>query len=162
MQKARSALRALRRGAAAFHPNVIYLHPALSFANNAGEPGRTIESEDAYPKGHVRRAIACSLAKTRARQDAERCLRDAGAPRGEISPRERRIGMWYVRKIFAARLYFFGQMEIISLTHRGKIDLSIAHDWRIEKPHLIHCQKTGSFPSGSWFVFPQSIRKTNI
>ena len=44
-----------------------------------------MESYESYPKGNVRGTVACSFAKTRARQDAERSLRDAGAPRGEIS-----------------------------------------------------------------------------
>jgi hypothetical protein len=66
-------------------PNAAYLHPALSFANKAGESGRMIESYESFSKGNVRGADACSFAKTRVRQDAERSLRDAGAPHGEIS-----------------------------------------------------------------------------
>jgi len=39
-QKAGNDLRAFRWGADADHPDVIYLHPTLSFANKAGESGR--------------------------------------------------------------------------------------------------------------------------
>jgi hypothetical protein len=67
----------------------IYLHPAPTFANKAGESGRISESCESFPNGNIRGAVACSFAKTRARQDAERSLRDAGAPREEISLPER-------------------------------------------------------------------------
>jgi hypothetical protein len=48
-----------------------------------------IESYESIPKGNVHGAVACSFAKARVRQDAERSLRDAGAPLGEISVPER-------------------------------------------------------------------------
>ena len=83
--KGSNNLRAFRWGADADHPDVIFLHHALSCANKASESGRTIESYESYPKGNVRGAVACSFAKTRARQDAGHSLRDAGAPRGEIT-----------------------------------------------------------------------------
>jgi hypothetical protein len=84
-QKAGKDLRAFRWGKVADHPYVIYLHPTLSFANKASESGRSFDSHQPSSKGSDRGAMACSFAKIRVRQDAERSLRDAGAPGGEIS-----------------------------------------------------------------------------
>jgi hypothetical protein len=84
-QKAGNARRSFRGGAATFRPNAIYLHPTLSFANKASESGKIFDSHQPCSKGNVRGAMACSFAKTRVRQDAERSLRDAGAPQEEIS-----------------------------------------------------------------------------
>gem|GEM_PF-1046665 len=84
-QKAGNDLRAFRWGTVADHPYVIYLHPTLSFANKASESGRIFDSHQPCSKGNDRGAMAFSFAKTRVRQDAERSLRDAGAPQEEIS-----------------------------------------------------------------------------
>jgi hypothetical protein len=81
IQKAGNDLRAFRWGAVTYQPNVNNIHHTPTFANKAGGTGRIIENDESFPKGNVRGAVACSFAKTRVRQDAERSLRDAGAPR---------------------------------------------------------------------------------
>ena len=82
--KAGKALRAFRWGTDVYHPNVVYLHPTLSFANRVGESGKIIESCESFSNRNIRGAVACSYAKTRARQDAGHSLRDAGAPREDF------------------------------------------------------------------------------
>jgi len=84
-QKAGNDLRAFRWGTVADHPYLIYLHPTLWLANKASESGRSFDSHQPSSKGNDRGTMACSFAKIRVRQDAERSLRDAGAPREEIS-----------------------------------------------------------------------------
>ena len=94
--RARNDLRAFRWGTATFHPNATNLHPTAPFANKVSEreyaamvhlapdiprprlKTKSVREEDSSLCAHS------SLAKTRARQDAGRSLRDAGAPREEF------------------------------------------------------------------------------
>ena len=57
--KRQNDLRAFRWGMATFHPDVTYLHPTLSCANNAGESGRMLMSNPSCPHRIARDSDPC-------------------------------------------------------------------------------------------------------
>ena len=132
MQKARNDLRAFRWGACTHHPNAPYLHPAVTFANRAVSQEEASRVMNPTPK-----AMIAVLSHVHTRKPAPGRMPNAACgtqvlPGRDFSTRKEN---WHVlcAKNLRCSVILFGQMEIISLTHRGKIDISIAHVWRIEK-----------------------------